>query len=111
MRRRLANQHGVAADRADRLPQDWAVRADRPAASAGDDQLSLSWNNPSNAAINKYRYQVSSDGGTTWSPEWTDISGSGSATTTYTVSSLTNGTADTVEGRAVGDGGDLCRLA
>ncbi|MCY3922513.1 MAG: fibronectin type III domain-containing protein [Chloroflexi bacterium] len=74
-------------------------------ASAGNGHLSLTWTNPSNAGINKYQVRISSDGGTTWSPDWTDISGSGASTTSHTVTGLQNGTTYTVEVRAVGDGG------
>ena len=76
------------------------------AAAAGNAQLSLSWSDPSNAGINKYQYRVSSDGGTSWSPDWTDIAGSSASTTSHTVTGLQNGTTYTVEVRAVGDSGN-----
>ena len=44
---------------------------------------------------------MSADGGTNWSPDWTDISGSGATTTSYTVTGLTNGTTYRIELRAV----------
>ncbi|MXV79513.1 MAG: hypothetical protein F4007_02515, partial [Chloroflexi bacterium] len=74
-------------------------------ASAGNGQLSLTWTNPNNPGINKYQVRVSSDGGNTWSPDWTDIAASSHGTTSHTVTGLQNGTTYTVELRAVGDGG------
>ncbi len=58
------------------------------AAVAGDGQVTLSWNNPNNAAITRYqiRRQVASE---YWG-NWADISGSGKDTTSYTVTGLTN---------------------
>ncbi len=47
------------------------------------------------SAITKYQYRVSADTGTTWSPDWTDITGSGATTTTYTL------TLDTTKGYLV----------
>ncbi len=70
-------------------------------ATAGDTQASLRWTNPGNSAISKYQYRVSADGGSSWSPNWTDISGSGATTTSYTVTGLTNGTTYRIELRAV----------
>ena len=70
-------------------------------AQVGDGQVSLRWSNPGNSAISKYQYRVSADGGTNWSPDWTDISGSGATTTSYTVTGLTNGTTYRIELRAV----------
>ena len=44
--------------------------------------------------------RASTDGGVTWNPDWTDLSGSGATTTSHTLTSLTNDTAYTVELRA-----------
>ena len=76
------------------------------AAAAGDTQVGLSWSNPNNATITKYQYRQSSNGGTSWSPDWTDIPGSGAGTTGHTVTGLTNGTTYTFQVRAVNAGGD-----
>ena len=73
------------------------------AATPGDQQLSLSWTDPSDSSITKYQYRLSTDGGTTWSPDWTDVSGSGATTTSHSVTGLNDGTTYTVEVRAVGD--------
>ncbi len=65
-------------------------------ATSGDDrQTTLSWTDPGNNTI--YKYQVSMDGGTTF----TDIGDSGASTTTYTVTDLTNGAGYTLAVRAV----------
>ena len=55
-------------------------------ASAGDGQVTLSWDDPSNSSITFY--QVSNDGGTSYSR----IAGSGASTISHTVTGLTNGT-------------------
>ena len=74
-------------------------------AQAGNRQVTLSWTNPNNAEISGYQYRQSTDGGTNWSPDWTDIPGSGASTTSYTVGSLNNGQAYTFQVRAVADQG------
>lgn len=71
------------------------------AAVAGNAQVVLTWDDPSDTAITKYQYRQSEDGGTSWNPDWTDIAGSGAATTTATIGSLANGTAYTFQVRAV----------
>ena len=58
--------------------------------TAGDRQISLNWTNPSNSAITKYQY-AQREGDGAWSA-WTDIPGSSATTTSYTVTTLTNGT-------------------
>ena len=69
-------------------------------AKAGDQQLILSWTDPGNATISKYQY--STDGG----EAFTDITGSGSSTTSYTVTGLINGTEYTLAIRAVNSTGN-----
>ena len=73
-------------------------------ATEGDGEVTLSWTNPNDSTIIKYQVRQSDDGGTNWGG-WTDISGSGSTTTTHTVSSLTNGTTYDFELRAMNAGG------
>ena len=68
-------------------------------ASAGDAQVTLSWADPGNSSITFY--QVSSDGGTSYSA----ISDSGAATTSHTVTDLTNGTSYSFGVRAVNEAG------
>ena len=70
------------------------------AATPGDGQVTLSWTDPGDATIDKY--QVSSDGGTSFA----DIAGSGASTTTHTVTGLTNGTDYTLAVRAVNASGN-----
>ncbi len=79
-------------------------------ASAGDAQVALRWETPSNngSAITGYEVRYSSNGGSTWVPDWSSIEGSGPTTTSHTVESLTNGTRYTFAVRAlneVGPGG------
>ena len=71
-------------------------------ATVGNLKIVLSWKTPSNGGnpITSYQYRVSSDGGTTWSPDWGAIPGSGANTTNYTVTGLTNGVEYTLEVRA-----------
>ena len=64
-------------------------------ASPGGGQVTLSWDNPNNAAITGY--EVSSDGGTNYS----GITGSGADTTEHTVTGLDGGTEKTFAVRAV----------
>ena len=70
-------------------------------ATGGDTTIELGWTDPSDSTITKYQVRVSADGGTTWNPAWTDISGSGAGTTSHTLTGLTNDTAYTIELRAV----------
>ena len=70
------------------------------AAQPGDGEVTLSWSDARNATIT--RYEVSSNGGATFST----ISGSGAATTTHTATGVTNGTVYTLAVRAVNDFGN-----
>ena len=70
------------------------------AATPGDGQVVLTWDDPDNDTITKYQY--SPDGGT----NFVDIDGSDESTTTVTVTGLTNGTTHTLAVRAVNDSGD-----
>ncbi len=69
-------------------------------ATPSDGQVALTWDDPGNTSIDNY--QVSTDGGTSF----TDIDPSGAGTTSHTVTGLTNGTAYTLAVRAVNDSGD-----
>ena len=65
------------------------------AAAAGDGQITLSWNDPGDSSITHYEYNVNhNDTGTGnlsgWTP-WATVPGSGSSTTSYTFTGLTNG--------------------
>ena len=70
-------------------------------ATGGDTTIDLRWSDPSDSAISRYQVRVSADGGTAWDPDWTDIPGSGAATTSHTLTGLTNDTEYTIELRAV----------
>ena len=74
------------------------------AAAAGDSEAVLSWTDPSNAAIGGYEFrQRTPPGAGAWG-SWTAIASSTAATTTHTVTGLTNGTAYGFEVRAVSGG-------
>ena len=66
----------------------------------GDTQAALSWDDPNNSAITKYRY--STDGGATF----TDIPNSDATTVSYTVGGLNSGAEYTLGVRAVNTAGD-----
>ena len=66
-------------------------------AAAGDGSVTLTWNNPNDASIVKWQYQQKTGGGSYGS--WTDIVG-GASITSYTVSSLANGTVHAFKLRA-----------
>ena len=70
-------------------------------ATGGDAVIDLNWTDPSDDAISKYQVRVSADGGSTWDPDWTYVPGSGAATTSHTLTDLTNDTEYTVELRAL----------
>ena len=70
------------------------------AAVAGDGEMALSWDDPTDASINKYEY--STDGGT----NYINISGSDAATVSFTVTELNSGASYTFGIRAVNDTGD-----
>ena len=84
-------------------------------ATPGNTQATLAWTPPASdggAAITKYQYRVSDDGGTTWSPDWTDVpDGSDTGTDqgderTLTITSLANGPLHTFQVRAVNSEGN-----
>ena len=88
-------------------------------ATPGDAQATLTWTAPTSdgsAAITKYQYRVSTDGGSNWDPDWTDVpDGSDTGTDqaderTLTVTGLANGILHTFQVRAVnsvGGGGEV----
>ena len=68
---------------------------------AGGGQIALSWDDPNDMTITgyQYRYRNPSDGD--WNPDWTNLMGSGSTTTSHILSGLTNNVLYTVELRAM----------
>ena len=71
-------------------------------ATPGTGGVTLSWGPPTSegsTAITGYQYRRSPDGGSNWSPDWTDIPASASLTS-YDVTGLTPGTAYTFQLRA-----------
>ncbi|MCY4515785.1 MAG: fibronectin type III domain-containing protein [Acidimicrobiaceae bacterium] len=62
-------------------------------ATAGNKQVTLGWDDPSNQSITKYQYQYRPRSDTdSGYGDWTDITPKGPDTTSYTVTGLTNGT-------------------
>ncbi len=71
------------------------------AAAAGDGQVVLSWTDPSDAAISGYQFRQRTPPDTGSWGSWTAIASSTAATTTHTVTGLTNGTAYGFQVRAL----------
>ena len=103
---RAVNRIGAGAESGE-ISATPATRApEKPAglkALAGDREVVLYWTVPSDASISKwqYRYKTTSGYGS-----WTDIPGSGAATTSYTVPELVNGATYAFQVRAVNEVGD-----
>ena len=66
--------------------------------TAGNKQIALSWTDPGNSTIDDWQYRQKVGSGSFGN--WMDIPNSTAATTTHTVTNLTNGTAYTFEVRA-----------
>ena len=79
--------------------------------------VALGWEAPSDDggnAVTKYQFQVSEDGGTTWTPDWTDIADSGPGgthSTSYEVNGLNPETEYSFELRAVNANGEGAAVA
>ena len=73
-------------------------------ATAGNAQVVLRWSDPGNATITGWQVQRNEAGGAYGG--WTNIPGSGASTTSYTVTSLTNGTLYGFKIRAVNPAGN-----
>ena len=72
--------------------------------AADNQSLTLAWSNPSDSSITGYEYAVQQAGND--QGDWTAITGSDAATTSYAATGLTNGTAYTIHLRAVNGGGN-----
>ena len=71
-------------------------------ATPGDKQVTLTWTLPDvHRPVTSYQYRQSTDGGTSWNPDWTAIAGSGASTTEHVLTGLTNGRTYTFELRAL----------
>ena len=95
------------------FPDDFG--SDEQRTTAGDGRVTLAWTAPGSdggAAIEKYRYRVSANAGSSWDPDWTDVPDGADAgdsaadETTFTVSGLSNGTEYVFELRAVNSVGE-----
>ena len=75
-------------------------------ATAGNGTVTLSWTagNNGGSAVTGWKYIKHSNNA--WDSDWTEVPNSGASTTSYTVSSLTNGTAYKFKVRAVNANGD-----
>ncbi len=69
-------------------------------ATAGDAQVTLTWTDPSNSAIDKYQLRQGTGTTVSWG-SWTDITSSSATTTSHTVTGLANGTQYSFQVRAV----------
>ena len=99
-----ANGQGVATPtlRATPLHPDAPQRPAGLKATPNRERVKLTWARPNvHRPVTSYQYRQSTDGGTTWSPDWTAISGSGAATTEHLLTGLTNGRTYTFELRAL----------
>ena len=78
-------------------------------ATAGDGSVTLAWDDPSDASITAYEYNLNHNDTSTgnlsgWGP-WTAIPGSGASTTSHTFTGLVNGREYRYHLRAVNSGG------
>ena len=79
---RAVNASGAGA--ASTVTFDMIPAAPKLSAAPGDTEVALSWADPGNDTIDKYQLWQSDP------PEWSEITGSNSTTTTHTVTGLTN---------------------
>ena len=106
----IASDSSAASDSPDTTRTVTAIALsapDRPTgftATAGNGEVALRWDDPSDPSIQSYEYRQKTGSGGYGS--WTDISGSGASTISHTVGSLTNGTLYTFQVRAVNLTGD-----
>ena len=73
-------------------------------ATAGNLQVTISWDDFGDPAVSHFEARQSEDGGDPWTT-WETISGSDATTTDHTISGLTNGVAYTFQIRPVNDYG------
>ena len=97
---RAVNAVGVGAPSDEKAATMYPAPPANLAAEPGDSQVVLVWDDPNDSSITEYEYQqkegVSGNYGS-----WTDMTGSGSNTMSYTVTGLTNATQYSFKIRAV----------
>ena len=88
------------------VPTDAPRRPAGLRAHPGSQKVRLAWSPPGNPShpVTSYQYRQSTNGGTTWNPDWTAVTGSGASTTEHLLTGLTNGTTYTFELRALNGG-------
>ncbi len=91
---------GPASDAVSATPAGPPAKPGRITKTVGNGQVTLSWNNPNNAAITGYQIRHRSFG--KWTG-WTDIPNSDASTTSHVVSGLTNGVLYNFRIRAMAD--------
>ncbi len=96
---------GEASDSASATPIPKPAAPTGLSATPGDRQVTLSWTDPGDPTITKWRYRIvrTGQGG---SAEWRDVPGSTATTTSYVVPDLTNGTEYRFRILAVNDAGE-----
>ena len=82
------------------------LKPSRPRATAGNAQITLTWTSGGNGGEAITRWQYRRKDGTNDYGAWTDIPSSGPSTTSWTATTLTNGTEYTFRVRAVNAAGD-----
>ncbi len=95
---------GAASDTVSATPLAQAAAPAKPtglAATAGSGQVTLDWTNPNNAAITGWQFRQRTPPDTGSWGSWMPITSSTAATTTHTVTGLTNGTDYEYQIRAV----------
>ena len=70
---------------------DFATAIVNLRAAPGNRRVTLSWDDPNDGTIVRYQYRYMNTSDDGWNPDWRNISGSGTGTTSYTATSLTNG--------------------